>query len=205
MADRSIDPALRQALEALERTGLLFLHDARRPSLTALVAGEPVRGSWWGHAAGQRIFQVANALADGSDVAFVPLLEGKVTLVHRRLWPALVSVGEERAPWQLEGLDRAARTLLGEVDRAGRLRVSGPPGKTLGKALLVHSEQVHTEGGAHVTELQTWKVFRTAHGIEGSLDTEAARAVLKEAGRALEAPRALPWCRSGRRERMGGR
>ena len=62
MATESTEEALRQAVDALERTGLLFLHDARKPSLTALVAGAPIKGSWWGHAAGKRIFKVASAL-----------------------------------------------------------------------------------------------------------------------------------------------
>ena len=80
MLDKAAGAAVRQAVDALERTGLLFLHDARRPSLTALVAGEPIRGSWWGHPAGRRIFQVAGALEERGDVLFVPLLSAKVTL-----------------------------------------------------------------------------------------------------------------------------
>jgi len=68
MADASSETALHQAVDILDRTGLLFMHDARKPSLTALVAGEPIRGSWWGHPAGKRIFQVANALEDGGRV-----------------------------------------------------------------------------------------------------------------------------------------
>src|SRR5512143_1453171 len=99
MLDEPTETALRQAVDALEQTGLLFLHDARRPSLTALVAGAPIRGSWWGHPAGRRIFQVASALEDRGDVLFAPLLSAKVTLVHRRLWAALLGVGEARAPW----------------------------------------------------------------------------------------------------------
>src|SRR5215813_11899478 len=104
MLDETAESALRQAVDALDRTGLLFMHDARRPSLTAMVAGEPIRGSWWGHPAGRRIFQIASALEDRGEALFVPLLSAKVTLVHRRLWPALASLGEEREPWQMDGL-----------------------------------------------------------------------------------------------------
>src|SRR5215472_10148568 len=115
MATESTEEALRQAVDALDRTGLLFLHDARKPSLTTLVAGAPIKGSWWGHPAGKRIFQVASALEDGGQVLFVPLLSAKVTLVHRRLWPALVSVGESRAPWQMDALAPRAKELLANV------------------------------------------------------------------------------------------
>src|SRR5262249_46593451 len=116
MGDESTEKALRAAMDALEASGLLYMHDARKPSLTALVAGAPIKGSWWGHPAGKRIFQVANALEDGGEVLFVPLLSAKVTLVHRRLWPALVSVGESRAAWQMDPLAARARALLEEVE-----------------------------------------------------------------------------------------
>ena len=101
---------------------------------------------------------------------FVPLLSAKVTLVHRRLWPALVSVGESRAPWQVDPLTPRAVELLAEVDRTGRVRASGPSSKALARALLVHAEQVHTAGGSHATELVS-----LAGGPERAGDPRAAR------------------------------
>ena len=195
MAEASSETAVRQALDALDRTGLLFLHDARKPSLTALVAGEPIRGSWWGHPAGRRIFQVANALEDGGEALFVPLLSAKVTLVHRRLWPALVSIGEARAPWQMDPLTPRARELLEDVERTGRVRASGPSSKALARALLVHAEQVHTAGGSHATELVSWAGIRTAREIVERLDEDTGRRMLEEAAEALEAVSGLPWVR----------
>ena len=70
MAEASSETAVRQALDALDRTGLLFLHDARL-DLTALVAGEPIRGRG-GVTRPEGIFQVANALEDGGEALFVP-------------------------------------------------------------------------------------------------------------------------------------
>lgn len=198
MGDESTEKAVRQAVDALEQTGLLFMHDARRPSLTALVAGEPIRGSWWGHPAGKRIFQVANALEDGDLVLFVPLLSAKVTLVHRRLWPALLGVGESHAPWQMDDLTPRARTLLGEVQRAGRVRATGPSSKALARALLVHAEQVHTAGGSHATELVSWAKVRAARDISGRLDEDTGRRTLEEAAGPLDAVLALPWIRGQR-------
>jgi hypothetical protein len=180
----------------VERDGVLLLHDARRPSLTALVAGAPIRGSWWGHPAGGEIFRAASALEEDGEALFVPLLEGKVTLVHPRLWADLAAVGEQRAEWQLSGLDRGARALLAEVEETGRLRASGAPAKALARALLVHAAQVHTERGAHATELQTWQLFRKQHRLGRRRPSAAARAALERAvSEALGATALplLPW------------
>ena len=198
MENEATEAAVRQAVDALDRTGLLLLHDGRRPSLTGLVAGAPIRGSWWGHPAGRRIFQVASALEEGGDVLFVPLLSAKVTLVHRRLWPALVSVGEGRAPWQMVPLEKRALALLDEVDRAGRFRASGPSSKALARALLVHAEQVHTAGGSHATELVSWGEVRKQRGIEERLDPDEGRQLLERAAADLRSPSALPWKRAAR-------
>jgi hypothetical protein len=60
------------------------------PSITAAVVGGPIRGSWWGHAQGREIFAVTRAIRDCPDVLVCRLVGGKITYVHRRLWPALV-------------------------------------------------------------------------------------------------------------------
>ena len=195
MAAESTEEALRQALDALERTGLLFMHDARKPSLTALIAGAPIKGSWWGHPAGRRIFQVASALEDGGQVLFVPLLSAKVTLVHRRLWPALVSVGEAREPWQVDPLTPRAVELLSEVDRTGRVRATGPSSKALARALLVHAEQVHTAGGSHATELVSWAAIREGREIAERVGPDTARRTIEDAAEQLDAISGLPWVR----------
>jgi hypothetical protein len=62
------------------------------PSLASAIAGESIHGSWWGHARGREIFAVTRAVRDNSDVLVCRLIGGKVTYVHRRLWPALVRV-----------------------------------------------------------------------------------------------------------------
>ncbi|HEY1908047.1 MAG TPA: hypothetical protein VGG91_18510 [Myxococcaceae bacterium] len=195
MGDASTEKGVQEVVKALEASGLLYMHDARKPSLTALVAGAPIKGSWWGHPAGKRIFQVASALEDGGQVLFVPLLSAKVTLVHRRLWPALVSVGESRAPWQVDPLTPRARELLAKVQHTGRVRATGPSSKALARALLVHAEQVHTAGGSHATELVSWSSVREAREIPERLDEDTGRRALEEAAAAMDATLALPWAR----------
>ena len=64
------------------------------PNLAEYVAGEPIRGSWWGHPAGHDIFAVLTHLMNSPDLVATRLITGKITLVHRRLWPALVRVAD---------------------------------------------------------------------------------------------------------------
>ena len=81
----------KQALAFVKKQGIV-LQAARGPvpSLAAAVAGGPIRGSWWGHPRGQQIFLAADAVSDSPDVLVCTLVGGKITYVHRRLWPALV-------------------------------------------------------------------------------------------------------------------
>jgi hypothetical protein len=71
------------------------------PRLTEVIAGEPIKGSWWGHPKGQQIFAILETVADSNDVLVCRLLKGKITLVHRRLWPALVRLADRFLPEQI--------------------------------------------------------------------------------------------------------
>jgi hypothetical protein len=64
------------------------------PNLAEYVAGEPIRGSWWGHKSSHLIFNVLNQVRDSPDVVALRLFNGKITLIHRRVWPALVRVAD---------------------------------------------------------------------------------------------------------------
>ncbi len=81
----------RQAFALVKRHGIV-LEAARGPvpSLAELVAGAPIRGSWWSHPRGREIFAVTRAMRGSEDVLVCRLVDGKITFVHRRLWPALV-------------------------------------------------------------------------------------------------------------------
>lgn len=68
------------------------------PNVAEMVAGEPIRGSWWGHPASHAIFDALNSLAESPDVVRTRLVNGKVTLVHRRLWPALARLADRFPP-----------------------------------------------------------------------------------------------------------
>jgi hypothetical protein len=62
------------------------------PSLAEAIVGGPIRGSWWGHPKGHDIYRAAEAVGDSEEVLVCKLIDGKVTYVHRRLWPALVKL-----------------------------------------------------------------------------------------------------------------
>ena len=92
----------KQGLAFVKRHGIV-LQAARGPvpSLAEEVAGGPIRGSWWGHAKGHEIFRVADAVSGSDEVLVCKFVEGKVTYVHRRLWPALVKLASRFRKAQL--------------------------------------------------------------------------------------------------------
>jgi hypothetical protein len=71
------------------------------PSLAEAIAGGPIRGSWWGHPKSHEIFEIAEAISESDDVLVCKLVEGKITYVHRRLWPALVKLASRFRKEQL--------------------------------------------------------------------------------------------------------
>ena len=85
----------KQALAWLERNGIA-LESGRGPvpNLAETIAGGPVRGSWWGHPKSNVIFQCSRALRNSKDVLTCRLVGGKITYVHRRLWPAVVKLAD---------------------------------------------------------------------------------------------------------------
>lgn len=67
------------------------------PSVAEAIAGEPIVGSWWSHPRAQAIFDALSSLDDSVDIRCFKLVDGKITFVHRRLWPALARLAEAGA------------------------------------------------------------------------------------------------------------
>ena len=63
---------------------------AKVPSLVQVIVGEPVSGSWWAHRKGNEILRISRSIRGSPDVLVCRLVDGKITYVHRRLWPAVV-------------------------------------------------------------------------------------------------------------------
>ena len=71
------------------------------PRLTEVIVGESIKGSWWGHPKSDQIFAILQAVTDSEDILVCRLVDGKVTLVHRRLWPALVRAARRFSPTRI--------------------------------------------------------------------------------------------------------
>ena len=203
-------PNFQIIFEALQQFGLLLESDQKLPSVASLIAQKPIRGSWWGHAKGQEIFDALQQIADHKDVLFTKLLSGKVTLVHRKFWCELISIGEAQEEWQTAKISTAARFLLEQVEQQEALltnEMTWPkklPGKLgdavreLEKYLLVHAEQFHTQGGEHAKRLQTWQRFSNGSGLKcKKITVEAAKAKLEsrvsDLNRQFNGSAKLPW------------
>ena len=84
------------ALAFVRRHGIVLASARGRvPNLASEIAGEPIRGSWWGHPQGQTIFQTLKRVGASAEVLVCRFIDGKITLVHRRLWPALARVAAQ--------------------------------------------------------------------------------------------------------------
>ncbi len=83
------------------------------PNLAELVAGERIRGSWWGHPQGQQIFLLTRSIREMQDVLVCRLVEGKITYVHRRLWPALARLADHFEKERLAAI-REVHTAMGK-------------------------------------------------------------------------------------------
>jgi len=91
-----------EALAFVREHGVV-LASARGPAprLTEAIIGEPIQGSWWSHPQSRRIYAILQAVSGSEQVLVCRLIDGKITLVHRRLWPALIVLAERFAPGQL--------------------------------------------------------------------------------------------------------
>ena len=187
---------------------MLLETDPKLPSLVALVAGGPVRGSWWGHPLGHTIFATGEALFDAykRDVLLAKLVSGKATWVHRKLWAALLAAAQSREAWQTDGLSREARALLDEVDLDGQARASGAVARELETRLLARGEQEHTASGRHAKILEAWPRWAARYRVAALSSADAGRRALEERladlNQRFGARGRLPWQRpsgSGRR------
>jgi len=71
------------------------------PNIAETVAGEPIKGSWWSHPRSHQVFTALQLIDDSPDIKCFKLVGGKLTFVHRRLWPALVALATELGPGRL--------------------------------------------------------------------------------------------------------
>jgi hypothetical protein len=85
----------RQALAFVKKHGIV-VESARGPvrSLAEAIAGGPIRGRWWSHPRSHQVFAITRSVRESDQVLVCRLVNGKITFVHRRLWPALVRAAD---------------------------------------------------------------------------------------------------------------
>jgi hypothetical protein len=71
------------------------------PRLSEVIAGGPIKGSWWAHPKSHQIFAIFSSLARSPEILVCRVVDGKVTFVHRRLWAALARLAKEFDPARL--------------------------------------------------------------------------------------------------------
>lgn len=182
-------------LDALSNAGLLLVQDKRLLNVVTLLTGEAFSKSWWSHPKGRLIFAVVSDLSEHRDVLFCKLLNGKVTLVHRSLWPAFLAIALANEPWQTRGLSSRGQQLLASLNESKEpINSSGPAVKELEVRLLAHARQVHTESGRHELMVEPWTSWSRTIRVKPLRSLSLAKEKLEQAAQAIGAPRsALPW------------
>jgi hypothetical protein len=186
---------------AVAKGGLLFLSDPKRPNAIEVLTGAFPRGSWWSHPQANAIYGILQTVEDHPDVLMAKLLGGKVTLIHRKLWPALLAVVTAREPWQVSDLSAVVAQGLAALDEAEAADREPPAlsrtvSKDLEARLLAHAESVHTASGKHETRLHPWKAWAARVGFAWPPAAALAQAKqeLQAAAAQLGTPApALPW------------
>lgn len=180
-----------EVFTSLRSNGLLLVTDQAFPSVATLVTGTSIRGSWWSHPMAHTIFAVNEMLEDHKDVLITKLLCGKVTFVHRKLWPQIYAVANACEDWQTRGLSTAAKALFKRVQSDGSLDTSQLPAVHRKKAgtlareleikLLIYSKQIHTQSGSHAKIIETWNHWADRVRLKNRLlEPQSARRSLKK-------------------------
>ncbi len=101
----------KQALAWVKECGIA-VESARAsvPSLAQVVAGEPLRRSWWAYPKGNDIFLLSRSIRSSPDVLVCRLVDGKITYIHRRLWPALVRLAGRFSKHRLAAVKGSAHS-----------------------------------------------------------------------------------------------
>ena len=153
-----------EALKFVAQQGVVLVSaKGAVPTLTEAIAGEPIKGSWWGHPKSHQIFAILETLNESEDILVCRLVQGKVTLVHRSLWPALVRVARRFPAAQIaqvrqqhtpsgkhinhevpfpEWVPKKVREQAGKMDEQEALNALGPWTAGLARKTASHKRRV---------------------------------------------------------------
>jgi len=96
----------RRAIEFIRYHGVA-LESAKglEPSLAAKVAGGPISGGWWNHPQSHQIYALTQKIRDSKAVLVCTLCSGRITYIHRRLWPAFIRLARHFPPGSLDRVE----------------------------------------------------------------------------------------------------
>lgn len=163
---------LGKIVKEAKNRGWLMEADSKLPSAVTVIVGKPVKGSWWGHAKGNLIYNTCNMLYYEKDLICLKLINGKRTYLHRQYWNLIYNLIQSNQKDLEKSISAKAKKIFKDVEKKKLLRAdeSGnakayalmkPSLKELEKTVLCCSQSVHTESGFHATELISWsKVFK---------------------------------------------
>jgi len=189
---------LEDLVDRLQEFDLLLSTDPKFPSVSGLVVGDVGGRSWWAHPAAKQMFDLSCRLHDHPDVLMVKLISGKVTYIHRPLWPAIVAVGTAREKWQMDGLSKEAKALLKKTGSLGKVEASGDAVRELEARLLVNAASIHTASGLHKKEMQSWTAWAKSERLgKVKLTPDEAKtqleSVVARLNKQFGAKGTLPW------------
>lgn len=82
---------LKQALDFIRYHGVVLeAAKGNEPNFAERVAGGKITGSWWGHPKGHAIYELTQKIHGSRAVLICTLAKGRITYIHRRLWPFFI-------------------------------------------------------------------------------------------------------------------
>lgn len=138
-----------QAIDFIRRHGVV-LESAKgpEPSLAEHIAGQAISGSWWGHPKSKLIFRLTRQIRDSGDVLVCTLAGGKITYIHRRLWPDFVRLARK---FPIHALDKVQELHL-PSGRHQRRDIPFP--QWVPDAVLHEAKSLSAEDASH--EIKVW-------------------------------------------------
>ena len=136
-----------QALAFIREHGVVLMSaKGPVPRMTEVIVGGPVKGSWWAHPQGRHIYSIFQKLDDSPDILVCRLVGGKLSLVHRRLWPALARLADSLEPQRIAQV-RQEHTAAGHHLNRERPFPEWVPRQVLEQAQGLSEEQARAQLG----------------------------------------------------------
>lgn len=123
------------------------------PRLTEAIVGASIKGSWWAHPKSRHIYAILAAVTDSEEVLVCRLIGGRITLVHRRLWPALVRLANRFTDEQLAQVREEHTSSGRHISRIVPFPQWAPP-EVLAQAKAIDEQQALAMFGAWVPPAQ---------------------------------------------------